>query len=278
LLAPCQAAEPVNLIYTELTEKGVAIGQAQVRLPAPTMPDGLDAAGQQRAMQKLADPARPLDALLRKSVVAPFVLKISDPRTPGAGLTGSARRVDVWFIVHGDFKRITSEEFLLDQITPDPNAEQKGDFQGHTLNDAELGSRNIARDRNERLFHLSFNLFDRVQVNATSRAVLTRSEGSALVAGAIDPRFESDEKFPNRWKPLKRDDLGRLTNGPAQPYRAAAWYMKATRLHEPAGALLVEYHMVFDEPHGWFEGANLLRSKLPLLTQDAVRRFRRKAQ
>jgi hypothetical protein len=241
------------------------------------MPDGLDAASQQRALQKLADRSRPLDTLLRKSVVAPFVLKISDPRTPGAGLTGSARRVDVWFIVHGDFQRITSEEFLLDQITPDPHAEQKGDFQGHTLTEAELGSRNITLEDNERLFHLSFKLFDRVHVSATSRAVLTRSEDSALVAGAIDPRFESDAKFPNRWRSLKRDDLGRLTPGAAQPYRAAAWYMKATRLQEPAGALLVEYHIVFDEPQGWFDGANLLRSKLPLLTQDAVRRFRRKA-
>jgi hypothetical protein len=228
-------------------------------------------------LQRIAEGNQPLEALLRKSVVAPLVLKISDPRTPGAGLSGTARRVDVWFIVHADFARLTSEDFLLDQVTPDAKSEQKGDFQGHTLKPSELEARGITAEKRERLFHLSFNLFDRVQLSATSRAMLARTSGSVVVAGTIDPRFDSDARLPNLWRPLKRDDLGRLNAGDSHPYRAAAWYLKATRLHEPAGALLVEYHLVFDEPQGWFEGANLLRSKLPLLTQDAVRRFRRKA-
>jgi hypothetical protein len=34
--------------------------------------------------------------------------------------------------------------------------------------------------------------------------------------------------------------------------------------------------MIFDEPNGWFGGANLLRSKLPLVIQDEVRNFRRR--
>ena len=32
---------------------------------------------------------------------------------------------------------------------------------------------------------------------------------------------------------------------------------------------------VFAEPTGWFEGANLLRSKLPLVVQNNVRNMRR---
>jgi hypothetical protein len=39
--------------------------------------------------------------------------------------------------------------------------------------------------------------------------------------------------------------------------------------------LLIEVHMVFAEPKGWFEGRNLLRSKLPPVMQDSVRKFRR---
>jgi hypothetical protein len=64
--------------------------------------------------------------------------------------------------------------------------------------------------------------------------------------------------------------------GPARPYIGAAWYSKATKLQQPQGAVLFEYHIVFDEPEGWFNGANLLRSKLPLLVQDGVRKFRRR--
>ena len=43
-----------------------------------------------------------------------------------------------------------------------------------------------------------------------------------------------------------------------------------------SGAVLVEYHLVFEEPQGWFGGSNLLRSKLPLVCQDGVRKFRRR--
>ena len=61
-----------------------------------------------------------------------------------------------------------------------------------------------------------------------------------------------------------------------QPYAGLGSYVKATRLAEPAGAVFIEYHVVFAEPQGWFHGANLLRSKLPIVAQDMVRKFRRK--
>jgi hypothetical protein len=92
----------------------------------------------------------------------------------------------------------------------------------------------------------------------------------------VDPRFDNDRQFPNRWLPLARDEAGTQKLGQPHPYHAAGGYLKATRLHEPAGAVLVEYHLVFDEPAGWFSGANLLRSKLPIVCQDGVRRFRRR--
>lgn len=271
-------AETPNFIYDELLSPTASPQLMSLRLPAPTMDDGLDATAQRKALAQLADDSRPLEALLRKSIVAPFVLKISDEKTPGAGLSGTERRVDVWFIVYGDFARLTSEDFLLNQLTPETKPDQeKASFQGHTLTSDELHTRQLVPASNERLFHLAFNLFDRVQVSATNHAMLTRSADSALVAGRIDPRFDSDSKLPNCWQSLSRDSLGRLQAGPAHAYRAAIWYVKATRLHEPAGAMLVEHHIAFDEPQAWFDGANLLRSKLPLLAQDAIRRFRRKA-
>lgn len=278
LFQAAAAAESPNIVFVELTDRAVDLPGAAMHLPPPTMSEGLSAEQQRRVLMQLADDNRPLEALLRKSIVAPFVLKISDDKTPGANLSGTARRLDAWFVVHGDFARLTSEDFLLDQITPDARPDkEKGDFQGHPLSASELAARSIAPASNERLFHLAFNLFDRVQLSATNRAMLTRSADSAIVAGRIDPRFDADPALPNRWQPLTRDGLGRLQAGAAQPYRAAGWYLKATRLHEPSGAILMEYHVVFDEPHGWFDGANLLRSKLPLLAQDAIRRFRRKA-
>jgi hypothetical protein len=51
--------------------------------------------------------------------------------------------------------------------------------------------------------------------------------------------------------------------------------MKLTRLREPAGAVFVEGHVIFAEPKGWFDGENVLRSKLPLGVQNQVRALRR---
>ena len=39
--------------------------------------------------------------------------------------------------------------------------------------------------------------------------------------------------------------------------------------------MFIEYHVAFIEPEGWFHGTNLLRSKLPIVAQEMVRKFRR---
>ena len=52
-------------------------------------------------------------------------------------------------------------------------------------------------------------------------------------------------------------------------------YLKITKLAEPAGAVFAEQHITFVEPHGWFDGENLLRSKLPLSVQENVRSTRK---
>ncbi|MES1213546.1 MAG: hypothetical protein ABUL64_03085, partial [Singulisphaera sp.] len=84
------------------------------------------------------------------------------------------------------------------------------------------------------------------------------------------------KQFPNSWSPLERDASGKLSVGAAKAYSGLGGYMKMTELVEPAGALFVECHIVFDEPEAWFHGKNFLRSKLPLVVQDNVRSFRRK--
>ena len=90
------------------------------------------------------------------------------------------------------------------------------------------------------------------------RAKLSRGVESVTLAATLDPRFAQDREFPNAWRSLKLDDAGRVAVGPARPYVGAAWYCKATKLKQPLGAVLVEYHIVFDEPERWFNGANLL--------------------
>ncbi len=119
------------------------------------------------------------------------------------------------------------------------------------------------------------SLWKRVTIAATVRSYCTRSDDSVVVAAVVDSRFDEDRQFPNRWWPLQRNAAGATTEGKPHTYPGMGVYFKATRLVEPTGALLVECHLVLAEPHEWFDGANLLGSKLPAIVQSRVRSMRR---
>ena len=268
-----QAAEQ-NVILDNLLEPGVPIGNARLRLPAATLPDGLNAREQQQSLAPITDDNHPLDALVRKAVVAPFVLRIKDEPDTGQG---RPRRVDLWFVAHGDFDRLSEEGFLKQQVDSETKSQPGGSLtEGGILTEDQLRARKIEMVPDERFLTVNLELFDRVNVRGTMRARLSRGTESVTLAATLEPQFARDREFPNAWRSLKLDDAGRVVIGPMRPYVGAAWYCKATKLKQPRGAVLIEYHIVFDEPEGWFNGANLLRSKLPLLVQDGVRKFRRR--
>lgn len=276
LLALYTAGAQDNPLFDDLLAHGVKIPPGVVgRLPAPTMPDGLDAAGQQKALASIADVDRPVEALLRKSVLAPFVLKTERENTASAG-----RHVDLWFVAYGDFERITSEDFLKSRMktTQKRGAENGLPQKADVLTTEQLGERGLqatkSSNRAESYVHAEFPLFERVLLSATSRVLETRTSESALVASMLDARFANDAQFPNFWQQLERDPNGKLAPGEKHAYEGVGSYAKITKLIEPAGALFVEFHVVFNEPEGWFGGVNLLRSKLPLLAQENVRKFR----
>ncbi len=271
--SPGQSGEH-NVILGDLLEPGISIGNRRVRLPIPTLADGLSARQQQQALSPIVDDNHSLDDLQRKAVVAPFVLRIANE--PNAG-QGRPRRVDLWFVAHGDFDRLSDEEFLKQQVNTETKSKQGGSLtEGAILTEDQLRARKIEIVRDERFLTVNLELFDRVNVRGTMRAQLSRGVDSVTLAATLDSQFAHDSQFPNAWHSLQLDDAGHVVTGPARPYSGAAWYCKATKLKQPLGAVLLEYHIVFDEPEGWFNGANLLRSKLPLLVQDGVRKFRRR--
>jgi hypothetical protein len=267
----------LNPLYRELREQGVMVSpRLRTPLPAPTMADGLDAGGQKEVLTKLTRDDFPLEEFVRKSIVAPQITRFrdvepSDPKEPAYG-------VDVWFVAYGDL------DALAKQDVHTLFGSNRKDIVAHVLTDAELQARGrkrgVEKDREERYVHVDYPMLDRVQVEMTTVSVATKTADSVLLASRLDPSFTKDAAFPNRWRAIERDgdqEAGRPALGPPHPYECTAFYLKITRLHTPRGALFVEYHRVSTEPTEWFHGANLLRSKFPIVIQSEVRAFRRES-
>ncbi|MBW3539814.1 MAG: hypothetical protein KY476_06050 [Planctomycetes bacterium] len=263
-----------NPVFEQLVEKGVSPGgENLVPLPVPTMADGLDAAAQRKVIETLGGARFPYSQLTRRSTVAPHILRMRnidgpDPQTP-------LQAVDLFFVAYGEMDALTNKNFLSDAFKENRGQDEA---EGVSLTPEELAERSIeiataAKDY-EGYGQATFELLNRVELSVVGRSFWSRTEDSIVTAAIVDPRFSDDAKYPNVWRTLKRNAAGALVKGAPLPYRGAGLYMKMTKLHEPQGAVFVEAHIVFAEPHGWFDGKNLLGAKLPAVANQKVREMR----
>ena len=270
---PGNDMEPVhegNQVYVDAIRSGFHADGATIRFPGPILKDGLDANQQHAALLKLSGSERALADLLRDSVTAPFLLKVRDRKMTDA----TVRIVDLWFVVRGDLASLDPVE-VASQASGKAVEAGNMRFASRLLTDDELKPRGRSshrgRDRARWFVHLEGRLLDRIAVEATNEAVATRTEESMVIAGRTDPVFDSDTTLANRWRTLGQDGQA----GSGQPFRGGLNYAKISRLKQPPGALLVEFHGAFSEPEAWFQGNPILRSKFAPIAQDQIRRLRR---
>jgi hypothetical protein len=249
-----------NTLFTQLHSTGIH----GTTLPAPFFADGLSLEQQKAILQNLPGRTQEVDELLRLSPVAPFVVKFSD--MTGRDTRQPLRAIDLVYITPGSLDKLAQSD-VLDRLLN--SGRQDARIQPLTQNPK-------SDDTGEGQAHVTLPLMDRVQLEGTIHTMWTRTAQSLLLAGRIDPRFTSDGKYPNRWRLLKRDAEGKLQpQETGTPYEGAAFYCKFTPVAGKTDALIVEWHLVFAEPGEWFDGANLLRSKLPIVLQTKIRAFRR---
>ncbi len=269
------SAEESNEILRKLLSVGVPIAEGETpKLPQQTLADGMTAASQRERIEAIAEGRNSWDDLTRRSVVAPFILKIAEEDSEQMKL---GRRVDLWFVAYGSLDTLANDDFLKDQFkSASDDAENASS--ARLLGDEDLKKRGLADSSaagDPRYLAAESTLLEKVRVSATTRSIKTRTSDSLIVASILDASFAADPEFPNRWQSVSRDDGGNRRLGPPHAYKGLGSYVKATRLVEPRGALLIEYHIVYAEPKEWFGGANLLRSKLPIIAQTVVRKLRR---
>lgn len=278
LIAPAQPPakhEDQNSLYKNLIDTGLdAGGKEKVKFPKPTMPDGLTAEKQTEIIKALIAKDYPgadgYANFTRESPVAPQLLRISN--LSGGDAKAPVRGVDVWFVAHGDFKKLEDDKFLDKLTSANKGA---GGGKGAALDKDALAKRKIeVKDpKRETYGTFEFDFLEKVRLSGTGHATWSRSPESIVAAAEIDPRFVNDKEFPNQWRSITK--VGAAKVGDPNPWSGAAMYMKITKLQAPAGAVFIEQHIVFAEPTGWFDGTPLLTSKLPPAVQINVRDMRK---
>jgi hypothetical protein len=265
-----------NPVFGQLVSEGVSPdGEKFFPLPVPLMPDGLDKAAQRKIIAEIARP-NSFEKFTEKNVLAPHVLKM--PSVAGGEKKSPMKAVDIYFAAYGDMETMTKKGFLSDVFSEGKQVSDEGEAEGATLTAEQLAARGIVvspeHAEHESYGQTKMQFINQVELSVVGHSFWSRTEDSIITAAMVDPRFIDDPEFPNIWRPLKRNDAGKLLPGAPQPYRGAGLYMKITRLAEPAGALFVEAHVIYHEPHGWFNGQNQLGAKIPAVTQKKVREMR----
>ncbi|HMO37330.1 MAG TPA: hypothetical protein PKA06_14930, partial [Gemmatales bacterium] len=220
-------------------------------------------AEQRQVVEKLPGRHQEVEEMLRLSPVAPFAVKFQDIPTGLADYP--AKRIDLAFVTPGTLDKLARTDVLGRLLNSG-----RTDAQITPLGEPAQATENRGQA------HVALPLMDRVLLEGTMQTMWTRNSHSLILAGQLDPQFTSHAQYPNRWRLLQRDAEGKLQPLPAsQPYEAVGYYFKFTNLAGMEDALLVEAHLLFAEPAAWFDGANLLRSKLPMVLQTKIRAFRR---
>src|SRR5262249_18616447 len=121
-ITPANPSNAANAIYDALVGPGVKVSpQETLHLPKLVLADNLAPAQQRQVIESLLAGKYDWDTFTRKSVVSPFILKISE----GAAESGPIiRRVDIYLVAFGSLDLLKSEDYLTKQLNLAANNDQ----------------------------------------------------------------------------------------------------------------------------------------------------------
>jgi mono/diheme cytochrome c family protein len=269
-----EPAHSKNAVYLDVLSRGVKSDGTGVSLPEPQLRDGLDAAAQRAALRELAGSDQALEERLRDSVTAPYTIRVCDAKASADVI----RVVDLWFVVHADIARVDP---LQEAARSDGKEVEAGNmaFRNRLLKADDLRAARISPAGevpgiNTWYAHIQGRLLDRIAFDVTNEVVASRSSESLVIAARTALAFGKGGPNGNSWSAITSPG-GPKVESAVHPYAGGCSYAKISRLIFKPGALLVEMHAAFVEPHAWFQGAPILRSKFSVIAQDQIRSLRR---
>ena len=270
-----RAAEPAGGgdLAAAVEEHGVELAAGAFgRLPEPWI--GADGGVDRAALEKLAGPAG-WERFSEDAATAPVSVVI-EPVAAGGTRVGHAVRTG--FTLRVPLEKLETEDALKRSLGADEDARGAS---ATTLSAGDLAAVGVMADEaaGERFVFVEIPLLNRVKVRGVVRAVKAECPAGVRVAWEFDPRFAAAPAWRATWTRIEENELGNRVEGEPHPYRGCGGVIVVRKLEPGAGAgdlLVVESRMVIAEPQEWFQGSNLLRSKIPLTTQEGVRSLRRK--
>jgi hypothetical protein len=269
-----------NPVYVGVLREDLKAIGAAVRLPEPRLRDGQAAEAQRAAIREVAGSDQRLEEMMRKSVTAPYIIKVHDVKAGDDAI----RVIDLWFVVYAE---IADVDPAREAAKADEKEVEAGNMVMRTrlLKPEELRAAGIATPSRpgesgpETWYaHIQGRLLDRIEFVVTNQVAATRTGASIVVAARTDRAFDKPGPFANGWRPVEVGQGKDAAGGPLKPYQGGISYAKISRLAFQPGALLVEMHGAFVEPREWFQGAPILRSKFSVVAQDQIRRLRRELE
>jgi hypothetical protein len=269
-----EPAHAHNAVYSYVLGEGLDAGRERIRLPEPRLLDGQDASAQRNALREVAGSDRALDDMQRNSITAPYILRVHDVKVADSTI----RAADLWFVVHADLKQLDPAQEAARTDQKEVEAANMW-FQTRLLKPTDLDAAGVkppalAPGQSIWYSHVHAQLVDRVDFEVTNQVMASQTADSVVIASRTDPSFTKAGPLVNGWK-LLAPAAGGKAEGPAQPYSGGISYAKISRGALVPGALLIEIHVAFAEPEGWFQGAPILRSKFSIVAQDQIRSLRR---
>lgn len=243
-----------------------------------TLSDGMTADQQMQAIRSILGNLEE-ERFFKPSVVSPFVFKLEPLSKLENG--GQRQRLDVWFVAHGKLDDIEEKKMMDDLTGPEAKKTPGLPEVARALTEEEMKARDLKfgdqPDGSGRSYGImGANILDKAFVTGITSSRYRKTDESIELFLRMAPALFDDADFPARWHSISKADDGTFRLAEANPYTDLAALIKVTKLAGVEDGLFVEVHVVYAEPFGWFEGRNLLRSKLPPVLQDSVRKFRRK--
>jgi hypothetical protein len=244
-------------------------------LEPPLMIDGDSSASQIEKLKELLAEKYTADAFLQGSPSSPYLLTID--RRESSSNTGKfmETRMHLYFAAQGDLQLASDPQFL------DSIFQLRSDSEGsaNSLSLEQLQRIGFGPQDNpspqEAIRLVDGRLFDRIRISGLVRSYWSKTGRSIVSAIAFDQRFVETPDLAALWERFERQEDGSLKAVEQGKLEGLGLYVKITPLDMPEGLLLVEVHGLLLEPYSWFQGANLIGSKLPPAVRNQVQAIRR---